>query len=244
MKGTHFKQPLEYKIEIAGESWKQGSNVQGTLEVKCHSGEDISISRLGVQLSYCTKKKLKEKDLAGISEIESSLRSGDSTSLDFNFTLSEKCPITEKSKSLYLIYGDLDNPFDSGFLEIEVTPSKTITDFIQTFEQFFRFKLKTLKMKKNVIEAIATPPASKDWTSIQKMSLQFSMEGDTLLVNFIFSLKKMSFDSSVEKTKDEKREVSLSIGKSEYERYGTFNQEAIQKMISDVLEQIRVKPLL
>jgi len=244
MKGTHFKQPYEYKIDITGESWSQGSVISGNLNIVNHSGTSIDLVKPGVQLSYCTKKKLKDKDPKGITELSSLTLANDQSSLDFTFELKPDCPITEKAKSLYIIYGDLDSPFDSGFLELNITPSQTINDFIQTFEQFFRFKLKTLKMKKDVIEAVVTPPASKDWTSIQKMSLQFKMDGDDLNINYIFAIKKMSFDASAEKVKDEKKEISVVIKKNQYERYGAFDQMIVKDLIDDVLNEVKLKPLL
>ena len=47
MKGTFFNKPLEYKIEIDGESWTQGSKVTGNIIIVNHSKRPVALNKNG-----------------------------------------------------------------------------------------------------------------------------------------------------------------------------------------------------
>lgn len=243
MKGTFFAKPLEYNLNIDGESWTQGSSIVGTLSVTSH-GEVTDLSRVGVHLCYCTSKKLKAKDPSGITLIESFLLTQDCNDLAFEFKLDEACAISESSGGHYILCGDLNRPFDGGMLELSVGPAKTISSFVEVFEQFFRFKLKKYKSKKGFIEAGVTPPSSSDWSRIQKMVLQLRIVEKSLEVKFLFSLKNATFQSATDKTSDEKLEIIKVLTEREYSLYGSTNQDGIRKVIEEVLEQVKLKPIL
>ncbi len=243
MKGTFFAKPLEYKVDISGESWTQGQSIKGQLIVNNHSSEKIDLSGLGCHLCYCVGKKLKARDPKAIILIESAILPKGKDEMSFEFRLSETSPITESTASLYLICGDIKNPYEGGILELNIRPTEIITNFVQVFEQFFRFKLKAFKNKKEYIEAVVTPPDSPVWKSIQKMSLQMRMAGENLEVNFILAVKRISFED-ISKTKDEKIQISKTLTKKDHTLYGSINHEGIQKIITEVLDGVRVKPIL
>lgn len=243
MKATFFLRPLEFNLTIDGENWSQGDHVKGQLNITNHNGEDADLSNIKVQLCYCTSKKVKAKDESGIIVIDSvDYQAGNQ--IDFDFKLAPDCQITESTGSLYIICGDPSDPFSGGLMQLTVLPTKVITDFVEVFEQFYRFKLKNFKNKKGFIEAAVTPPASKDWTTIQKMSLQFKLVDEVLDVVFNFAIKKMSFDIAHEKTKDTKLSINQKLSPKQYSRFGSVNQDGIKAVIDEVLDQVKLKPLL
>ncbi len=243
MKATFFFKPLEFNLNIDGETWSQGDHVKGQLNIVNHSGDSVDLSNIKVQLCFCAAKKVKVKDESGITVLESvDYASGDQ--VDFDFKLAQDCQITESTGSLYIICGDASDPFGGGLMQLNILPKKVITDFVEVFEQFYRFKLKNFKNKKGFIEAAVVPPSSKDWTSIQKMSLQFKMVEEDMDVTFNFAVKKMSFESIETKTKDTKLSFNHVLTPKDYSRYGSVNQDGIQKVIDEVLEQVKLKPLL
>ncbi len=244
MKGTFFKKPLELNITIDGESWSQGETVSGTFKALDHTDQKSDLSFLGCHLCFCASKKFKAKDEKAITVLESIALPSKASEMEFNFNLSDNCPITDTSGSLYIIYGDIKTPFDAGFLQINITPIKPILYFVKTFEQFFRFQLKAFKNKKGFIEAAAKAPDSKEWASIQKMIIQFKMDGADLNILFYVNLKKLDFSNSHHKTKDEKREINKVLTQSQYELYGIANQEGIKKVIEEVLNEIKIKPII
>ena len=243
MKGIFFSKPLEYNLDIDGEVWTQGSYIKGSLMVSNHSNLAISLNNIGCHLCYSSSKKFKSKDPKSINLIESTLLQEGKTKLDFEFKLKNNCPITESTGTLIIICGDISKPFEGGFLELNIKPMNPIIYLTETFEMFYRFKVKPFKNKKDFIEAPIKAPDSKEWASIQKMALQFKMVTDELEIKFIVTLKRLSFDDSPHKTKDEKKEIIKILTKKEYELYGSANQEGIKKILDEVMSEIKIKPL-
>jgi hypothetical protein len=251
MKGTFFQKPLEYKVEISGESWSQGSPLKGSLVVINHSRDEIDLSKIGCHLCFCNTKKLKAKDIKAIVLQESVLfsetilKAKSESLMEFEFNLKSDCPITENTASLYLICADIEKPFEGGQLELKVTPIKIINDFIEIFEQFFRFKFKALRNKKQYIDAKIAAPDSKDWTSIQAFNILMKLSDESLELNFVFKLKKMSYTDDINKTKDTILEIKKIMTKREYSGFrDSPNQDNIMKVIAEVLEQVKLKPVI
>jgi hypothetical protein len=245
MKGTYFIKPLEFKLNVDGESWIQGDTITGVLEINNHSVEAIDSSKLGCYLCFCNSKKLKVKDKSAIQVIQTVQLIKDENVINFQYKLPSDCAITDNINNYYIICGDINAPFtNAGQLELMITPTHQILNFVEVFEQFFRFKFKKFKNKKEYIEVLVTPPDSKEWARIQKMSLKMRMSGNNLDVLFSIDTKSLSFDNTLAKTKDEKREIKRVLTKKEYELYGSTNQEGIKKVIAEVLEQIKLKPII
>lgn len=251
MKGNFFAKPLEYKLDVNGESWQQGSMLQGSLIIANHGAETILVKDLGIHLCFGNNKKIKAKDGKAFEVIDSKLPdtetilSKSETSIDFNFALNSNAPITEKTQSLYLVCGDINHPFDGGMLELNIAPIKAVSDFMEIFQTFFKFKFKTLKNKKDWVAVQVTPPDSKDWVNIQKLNLHMKVEDQKLNINFIFNLKKLSFDSTLTGTKDSKLEVPIIMEKKDYLTFGDSpNQVKIMKVIEEVLDQVKLKKII
>lgn len=244
MKAQFFNKPLNYTLNLDGDEWSQGSVIQGDLNVSNTSSDSIDLTKLGAHLCYCQNKKLKAKDPKGIQILQSSLFLSGKNDLKLNFTLEPNSPITDSSGSLQILCGDIDDPFRCGMIELKVSPAKVIEDFIEVFELYYRFKFKSLKNKKNFIEAQVSPPTTKEWAKVQKMNLQMELNGEDLVVKCICSIKTLSFDTTIHKTKDEKKEILMNIVKKEHTQYGAVNQEGIKKHISKMLEELKLKPIL
>lgn len=244
MKAQFFNKPLNFTLNVDGDVWEQGSSVKGDLSISDTSNDANDLSKQGCHLCYCQSKKVKAKDASGIKVLESALIPSGSDQLNFNFTLDSNCPITDNTGSLQILTGDISDPLSCGMMELKVVPQKVISSFIEVFEHFYRFKFKSIKNKKDCIETQVIPPATKEWAKIQKMVLQLKMDGDDLIVNCLVSIKVLSFDTSMTKTKDEKKEIVLKIGPREHTLHGAVNQEGIKKHISSMLDQVKLKPIL
>ncbi len=244
MKAQFFNKPLNFTLNLTGDDWEQGARLSGDLAITNTTDQTIDMSSLGVHLCYCQTKKLKAKDSTGIKLIKSIQLAKEQNQLDFEFLLDPNCPITDNTGSLQILTGNIAEPFSCGMLELKVFPIAVVRSFIEVFELFFRFKFKGLKNKKNFIETQISPPATKEWAKIQKMNLQMKMEGESLTVISIITIKSLSFDLSLHKTKDEKKEIILNISKKDHTLHGAVNQEGIKKHIADMLEQLKLKPIL
>src|SRR5690606_3494531 len=140
-------------LEIPGEAWSQGDALKGQLSVKNHGQEKIDLDSYGVALALGNMKKVKARDEKGLDVSESklfegvSVAAGQSVQLEFHFSLLSNGPITDKTNSPYLVYGDLQKK--EGHLQLTVEPSKTFKPLLDVLDVFFRFKLKDRKHSKD-----------------------------------------------------------------------------------------------
>ncbi|RLA61029.1 MAG: hypothetical protein DRQ89_11935 [Epsilonproteobacteria bacterium] len=251
MKGTFFQRPLELTLNINGESWKQGDTINGNLSVKNHGTESVSLKDFGVILSFGAVKKIKIKDPKAFTFLGeqifkvSEITGGSEIELPFSFSLAEDAPISEKSAAFYILCGYKEKPFENGMLEVHVLPCEIITNLFQVFENLLRFKVKALKNKKDCIEATITVPTGKEYSSVQQLKVLVKMTGDKLNIDFNFKLKKISFENGVMSTKDETLQVKRLLTPKEYLIYGdAFNQDKVFKLLQEVIEDVKVRPLI
>jgi len=244
MKGTFFQKPLELILNVEGESWRQGDTISGNLVVKNHGAETFPLKDFGINLSFGSAKKkifssLEEHLFKANAEIES----GSEAELPFKLNLEKNSPISEKSQGLYVFCGSKED--QSNMLELNVTPCGAIGDLLRVFENLLRFKVKSLKNKKDSIEAIMVVPPSKDFSSVQQLKVLVKMDEDNLDVNFNFKLKEISFEGGVVSTKDKTLKVKKLLTPKDYLIYGdAFNQEKVLNLLQEVIEEVRVKPII
>lgn len=251
MKGTFFQKPMEFNIEAKGESWTQNSLLGGSLTIKNHSTDKLELAQLGCHLCVGSNKKVKAKDPSAFNLYDNKLfeqthlGSKESLSFDFSFKLGESCPITDSTNSLYLVVGNIQKPFDTGILQLNITPAKEITNFIEIFETYFKFKFKSLKSKKDYIEAKVVAPSSKDWTALQSLTVFMRLQDAKLEIKFNAKVKKISFDKlTAGQAKDTTLDIVKIMDKEQYSGFGgSANIENIKFVIQEVLEQLKVKPL-
>lgn len=247
MKAVFFKKPLEFSLEINGESWHQGDKIEGTLSVKNHGGEAIDLSKTGVILALGNTKKVKSKDPAAFTiEAGKFFEGTNEEPLAFEFQLTEDSAISENASSYYLICGSEDNLHDIGHMRLDIAPAETLSNFLEVLLDNFRFKVKTFKNKKGSIEATMVVPDQKDYSSIGQYKILMKMEGENLILKHQFKIKKISFATDGQQTiKDETRAIDQSLSKDDYLIYGkAINRDGISKRFEEVLEQVRFKPLI
>ncbi len=243
MKSTYFSKPLEFSIEVIGESWKQGDSISGSVEVKNHSGEDIDLTQYGLFLCIADIKKVQKKDMKGVEILQEC--SIENSHQEFNFTLDENCPITQKSSGPYLICAKKDELLDGHFLALNVVPSELVSNILEVIENFMRFKVKSLKPKKGSLEAVITLPTSKDFVSISQFKLNLIKEQDNLKLDYFFKVKKVCFDGGVTSTKDETKKFSTTLTPKEYLIYGSsLNQDKIVEKVNSILNEVKLKPIV
>ena len=251
MKGTFNHSPLEYSLNIRGESWKQGERLRGSLKVKNTSSEELNLSNYGVTLAFGDIKKLhskKDKAFTNSAEVlfeDLLLAPNSEENLSFQFQLDKDCPITEKASSLYVLCGEPEKPFEGGLLQLAIAPYTVISNFTHVLETIYRCKIKSLKNKKGQIEAKVQVPDSKSYAAVQALSLLMRLTGDQLELSYTFKLKVTNFEHGIMGTKDEVREIKSVLSPDQYQIYGDSpNQEGIGKAIDEVLEQIKTKSFL
>lgn len=243
MKSTYFSKPLEFSINVNGESWKQGEVVAGDIEVKNHSGEEIDLSQYSLSLCIADIKKIQKKDAKGILVLEE--LTIENAQQGFSFKLDDNCPITQKSSGPYIVCGKKGELIDGHHLALQVSPSELVSNILEVLENFMRFKVKSLKPKKESLEAVIILPTVKEFTSVSQFKLNLTKDNDNLKLDYLFKIKKVCFDGGVTSTKDETKKFTSTLTPKEYLIYGSsLNQDLIVEKVSSILDEIKVRPII
>lgn len=247
MKGTLFQKPLELTLNIDGETWKQGEEIIGTLTVKNHGNDNVDLSMTGVTLAIGDGKKIKAKhekafviqDQALFGE-DIQLASNEQKVLDCSFKLSKDSAITQKADGPYIVFGDSSNLLEGELLQLQVMPIASITNFLEVFGNFFRFKTKTLKNKKGYIEAKMEAPGSKEYGAIEQLMLLMKMDGENLELKYTFKVQKLAYQTAGVEAKSEKVELNQTLTPRQYKIYGDApNQDGMMKAIEEILREVK-----
>jgi hypothetical protein len=244
MKGTSFNKPLEWNIETKGETWHQGSFIEGKLNVKNHGAEKISILNSGVGLAYADIKKVHSRS-EGIFKPEISksfekveLLSTETLELNFKLKLPDNCPVTDKKASYYLIYG---RDFSESHLQMRVDPLPLFGKVIGLLDTFHRFKLKEYKATKQGVEYKLLPPTSREFANVDSLAVIFTLKDEQLLINYDFLVKKLDTTSATNKIVKASTKASRSLAPKEYSLgKDMINQDQLLKSIQSVLDEIKL----
>jgi hypothetical protein len=251
MKATLFSKPLEYKLDVTGESWKQGENVVGKIIVVNHNSQAVSVGSFSTFLVYGQMKKMKAKSPKAFKYINElshdtnlEITANSQLSFDFNFTLDSDCQITVNSSSLYIISGCKTSIHESVQLQLHVEPITVISSYIEILESFYRFKVKGLKSKEEFIEATVNVPDTKSLSGVQKCKLLMRLKDKNLELKYSYKLIQLCYESGSIETKNIDLEVEQTLIPRQYDMYGSPNHEGIKKSIEEMLLQVKAKPLI
>lgn len=245
MKGTYFSKSLEWNIETYGESWEQGGKLHGQLRLKNHGTEKVSIINSGVGLSVAEIKKVQSK-VEGILNTaktipfsSSEICPNEELKLDFEFDISDNDPITDKKSSFYLIYG---SGFQEAQLQVKVLPKAIYSQVANLLNTFHKFVIKEIKSSKKGVEFKFSPPSSREMANLDSLIAKFSMDGETLLIKFNFSIKKLDTSATLNKVVKEEIAIEKSLSPKEYS-FGKnlLNQDNILKLLAETLDEIKLR---
>ena len=127
MKGTCFQRPLEFNLNVDGESWTQGQSVSGTLTVKNHGHESVTLDSVSVRLARGGLKKVHAKTAGALDVAATVLFDGStkvepqaSASLPWTFPIGLNDAITDKTASPFLVYGRGETDEQPGRLQLAI----------------------------------------------------------------------------------------------------------------------------
>lgn len=247
MRGTFFQKPLEIIIETHDESWSQGGVVRGVVSAKSHDG-NLSLEEEKLFLLFSAARDIKGKNNDKMVVVEE-LNLDSKENQNFEFKMNSGCPITEKTSSLYLAVGK-DAEF-YGHLQLNVKLHPFLESYFQVIRDFHRFQVKTIKNKKAgkkfLVDVTYNVPDTKDYTSIlgYKVSASYNSENDQINLKHQFKLKKMSFDGGDGVAKDEKKNIDQTLNSNQFKQFGDSpNQDGIKASFEDIIDQVKVRPIL
>ena len=253
MKASIFLKPLEYNIEILGEKWQQGALVKGVVKVKNNGSEKTSISNLKIALCSGSYKKLKTKDAKTFEVIAESIFGKDThfknmeeKEFPWEFKLDENARITDKDGSLYIILKDQSDAsvWPIGILELTIIPKIIITQFLEIFENFIRFKIAQIKYVKEMIEVKMTPPKTRELAHVESLILRIKEVENTLSLDYQFNVSAIDMTTPTITTQKKCKQFARIHPAKEYLIYGdSINQELLISSINAVVSEVKNKLL-
>lgn len=242
MRGTFFQKPIEYRLEVKGESWKQGETIYGALSVKNHGGDPLDKSDIGVHLAIGDLKQVRLKSNEAFEILSSTFFKDTEDTLDWHFEISRNSPITDKSGSLFLLYGKGATQRALGQLQLQVQPHPLIQEFIDRFQVQYRFVVKGLKAGKHGVEAKLAPPSGKTFATLDHAIVSAKFDDDALGLRYVFNIKKVDTAAAGFEVAKAKREVTQTIAPNEYRTAsGRFNQDLLEQRIKEALGVVEAK---
>ena len=258
MKGTFFQKPLEFRLSVDGETWRQGDSIEGVLTAKNHAAGALPVAGITVCLARGVLRKVHQKSsdafeiLASASIPPSSgpeLLPAQELSYPWKFGTDRNCPITDTLGSLFLLYGQNGSAQGAGAqlgnIQIPVLPYEIITQFLDVVKTGFRFVIKGARWSKGNVDAKLAPPDSRGFAMLEQLQLLFHFEGETLHVEYGFRLKTVEASAASVELKKQKTAFKQSYEPALYRTSsGRFDHERVEKEIRDVLDQIEAKNIL
>ena len=107
MRSIFIQTPLEFRLDVPGDTLTQGAEVAAHLTVKNHGAVAASLPELSLRLALGNQKKVKAKDSGAFQvlsegELErgTEVPPGGELSFSHTFRLDKNSPISDKSKSI------------------------------------------------------------------------------------------------------------------------------------------------
>lgn len=247
MKATIFSKPLEYNIEAAGEKWRQGDKLKGSLTIKNHGTEQIALPALKICLSEGIYKKIKAKEAKAWKslfeqELENPFRlaAGEEKHYSFEYAIPENALITDKNGSLYLACFDKEE-LPSGHIELVIEPKLVIAQILETIQNFLRFKVVQIKSTKGQVEVKLAPPASRELSTIEAMILCLAEVNKTLTLKYEIHMRSLDMSGGSMSAQKKTREFEQSFTAKQYLQYDSLNQDFILQSINAILDEVKPK---
>jgi len=258
MRGTFFQAPIEIKIEIQGEKWKQGETISGTVTFKNRGTAPAKAAEATISLARGTLKKVQKKDPAALDTVEthaleaaglaSELAPGAELTKPFTFVLGPNAFVTDSVTSLFVLVGKITAGQTSWpVLQLNVEPSDIIAEFVKTLTIEHHFAFKDYRATKNGVQAKLDPPDGQSYSSLDSLDLNFWFEGpaqhEELQVDFGFVVKKLQANVASTTYKKEKQAVTQTYGRQQYlTPSGRVNFDEIRKGIATALTALSKNP--
>jgi hypothetical protein len=233
MKGFTVQNGNEIRLEIEGERWFQGDSVKMRLDAKKEA-------HLFLGLAVGTEKKIKAKSEDAFQILESSEMNALSLSKEFQLPVDAR--ITDKSGSLYAIYGIGNPPATLASLRLQVDPHPHIRDLVEVLTHHYRFTAKTFVMgKKQEVEIKLEPSGAKEWASLESLTLLARLDGSKLHLKFQFQRKEINAMKTALTAQSVTRTLEKAFGLNEiiHDFNQRLNKEKMILAMDALIEEYR-----
>ena len=248
MRSTFFDRPLEYKLLTAKEEWLQGEAIEGKLSIRNMNEEKVITNTVDVLLAYGNFKKVKagEEDCWEMLHRENiqkdlSLDGNQQLSFNWRFNLPSDAPITDKSGSLFLLFGGEDVLDRGGRLDVPTKMMELLQSFLQTFSTQFQFVQKSPKYKDGWTEVQLDPPiGSREFPNLEHVMCYLRMVDENLELKYRCKIKTLKKEGESMKVRGKYLEVSQTLTADDYLQTSGFpNRSRFREMIEIALSEAK-----
>lgn len=250
MRSVFFQRPLEYQIAASGEEWNQGDPLSGTMRVRNSGGEALPAQSVRILLVYAVKKELKDGKADPWQVLETlgfdlpELATGTQHVTDWSLQLPSDCPVTDKSGTLFLLFGGIEALENGGRIDLQVRLHPMLQSFLQTFTTQFKFLEKYRKHVKGWTEVKLNPPDSQEYSSLDNLLCHLRIREEQLEVRYLFKVKVFSREDDFVKIRRKTRELEQSLTPEDYLQPGGFpNRNCFRERIDEALGTVRASVL-
>ena len=248
MRSTFFDRPLEYQLLTAKEEWLQGESIAGKLTIRNMNEEKVVTSTVDVLLAYGNFKKVKagEEDCWEMLHRENilkdlSLDGNQQLSFNWRFNLPSDAPITDKSGSLFLLFGGEDVLDRGGRLDVPIKMMELLQSFLQTFSTQFQFVQRNSKFKDGWTEVQLDPPTgSREFPNLEHVMCYLRMVDENLELKYRCKIKTLKKEGESMKARGKYLEVSQTLTADDYLQTSGFpNRSRFREMIEIALSEAK-----
>lgn len=241
MKGIFVHDGCEYSVEVKGDTFIPGDVVSVELSVTCRTSPREA-PPLTLELVQGDLKKVKAKDPeawrlveAYPVELHGSLAAGESRTTSLEISLSKNSPITESTKSPYIL---LREGGVLGHLLLKINLHPYLNGIIRTLESTHQFVQKAPKWANDRVQLKFAPSSSRRFSFVTELVVSIGFEGDDLDVLYKFSMKKLDAEGPLKMTK-RAHEVSQRLEASRYLVDGKYlDYDYFDRMVGAALDEV------
>ena len=233
MRSVYIQQPLEYQIDVEGESWNQGEVVKGQIRIRNMSSKTVAVKTSQIILAHGLKKAFKEGTMVPWEVLEKqvvaqdiALQAGSDLTFGWNFNLSTDCPITDKQGGLYLLFGGDEALTEGGRLNLQINLHPILQNYLQTFTTQFRFLEKYQKRKSELTEVKLIPPDSREYPNMDYVLCFLRIHDEQLEAHYRFKMSGLGRIGEQMTVTKKNRELEQSIPPEKYLQPGGFSNRA------------------
>jgi hypothetical protein len=247
MRSVYIQQPLEYQIDVEGESWNQGEVVKGQIRIRNMSSKTVAVKTSQIILAHGLKKAFKEGTMVPWEVLEKqvvaqdiALQAGSDLTFGWNFNLSTDCPITDKQGGLYLLFGGDEALTEGGRLNLQINLHPILQNYLQTFTTQFRFLEKYQKRKSELTEVKLIPPDSREYPNMDYVLCFLRIHDEQLEAHYQFKMSGLGRTGEKMTVTKKNREIEQSIPQGKYLQPGGFpNRACFRENIDQALNIAR-----
>ena len=243
MRGVSIQKPLEFRLEVPIEIATQGDVVPCTVTVKNHGAEPVPLSQFALQLALGNLKKVKAKvgdafESIASAELDKTLAvaPGAQVLASWDFTLDRNTPITDKSQTPYLLYGNGQSSALLGQLPLTVKMHPHYRAIFDTCETVLSLINKGETWKDGFTTVKYKAPDLRKFSLVDEILISVRFVQDSLEVIYQFKVKKLEATATSMNFKKGKAEVAQTWTAEEYLFGGGFvRQEFVEKMLEEAM---------